>query len=108
MLSDVVPTLKPTFSEFTFKKKGEENITGKLVNYWTMSPEHLIEADISRLLCKNKAYESITFQYKVPSSHGVNCLIGADHGTGKSRYLIQVNNLPSSFCCEKSSGLWFL
>ena len=102
LLSDVLPALNPTFHKFNFKKNNEETKVGELVKYWTISPAQLIETDFSRLLSSKSKYHNITFKYKLQSSHGVNCLVRADHGAGKSRYLVRVNYLPSSARCQKN------
>ena len=96
MLSNVVLSLQPRFNEFEFKKKGEETKVGERVKYWTISPETFIQTNFSRLLTCREEYHNTTFEYKLPTGTGVNCLIGADHGAGKSRYLLRVNYLPSS------------
>ena len=109
LLSDVVPALNPTLHKFNFKKNNEETKVGELVKYWTISPAQLIETDFSRLLSSKSKYHNITFKYKLQSSHGVNCLVRADHGAGKSRYLVRVNYLPSSARCQKNwvdYGTW--
>ena len=51
------------------------------------------------LMCREE-YHNTTFEYKLPAGTGANCLIGADHGASKSRYLLWVNYLPSSSCRE--------
>ena len=90
-----IPSLTPSFDQLEFKKKGRESKVGKIVKYWTISSEEFIQTNFSRLLSCKKDNQNTTFQYKLSSgSYDISCLIGADHGTGKSRYLIQINYLP--------------
>ena len=99
ILSDTSSYLRPNFATFDFKKKGEEHKTGKKVQYWTIPPNQFIESNFSRLLLCHPEYHNVTFQYKLPQNNRVNCLIGADHRAGKSRYLVWLNYLQSSARC---------
>ena len=99
LLSDVTTKIQPDFGEFEYKKDVQCKKVPELMKYWTIKPTHLLELDFARLLSsmQNQAtfgYESKLFQ---PTKSGVYAIIGADHGGGKSRYLIRVNYLPSSY-----------
>ena len=100
LLSDISPSLHPTFGKFNFKKKGEEMKVGENIKDWTIALEQFLQTNFSRLLSCRKYYHHMTFQYNLLTGIGINCLIGTDHGTGKSRYPICLNYLLSSSCCQ--------
>ena len=100
VLSNVTDYITPTFSSFVFKKKGVNwTKLGEKIHYWTYCPCTLIELDMARLLLsmhpqmQSFGYDSNIFGAR---KKGVICIIGSDHGAGKSRYLIRTNYLPSS------------
>ena len=47
LLSDIAPTITPTFGEFQYKKKGEETKVAETVKYWTICPTEIIQTDFS-------------------------------------------------------------
>ena len=95
---------QPIFGEYLFNKNSS-NKPSEHVQYWTYCPSHLLELDFTRLIsskvqnCSSSPTE-ITYGYKSKvfsgGNKGVICVIGADHGGGKSRYLIRTNYLSSS------------
>ena len=98
MMSNITGKVMPVFSQFEFHKTNNNEKVSETIKYWTFNPIHLLEQDFVRLLLsvQNQAtfgYESKLFQ---PSKLGVYVIIGADHGGGRSRYLMRVNYLPSS------------
>ena len=107
MLSNVTINVKPNFEEFKYIKKGNDEQIPEIVKYWTISPSTLLELDFARLLKSESIYAQTCYGYdsKIfqPHESGVVAIIGSDHGGGKSRYLIRINYLPSSFrrCTNK-------
>ena len=99
ILSNLTDTIHPTFCEFEYYKDKKIEKVPEIMKYWTVDPLHLLELDFGRLLSSSKndavfGYESKVFE---PTKLGVIAIIGADHGGGKSRYLLRVNYLPSSY-----------
>ena len=98
LLSNVTATIQPTFGEYEYRKDKNNEKVAEIMKYWTIDPIDLLELDFGRLLSSSQnqtifGYESKVFQ---PSRLGVYAIIGADHGGGKSRYVLRVNYLPSS------------
>ena len=97
-LSNVTESIMPIFCEFEYNKS--EETKSEKVKYWTIDPCDLVELDFTRLL-NSLEPQLATFGYfsKIfPSSTlGVYVIIGADHGGGKSRYLMRINYEPSSY-----------
>ena len=91
--------IKPQFDSFTFKKDGEESKVGELVRYWTIDPTSILEKDFSRLLTSDPMNTFTKYGYHIHNSlstSGCVVILGADHGAGRSRYLLRLNYLPSS------------
>ena len=99
LLSNITDQIKPTFGEFEYRKGNDISKIQEKIQYWTIDPIKFLEHDFARLLSTNIdnessfGYESNVFE---KGKKGVICVIGSDHGAGKSRYLLCVNYLPSS------------
>ena len=100
-IGNITTTLEPVFEEFKYKQddKSSEKI-GETIKLWTYNVCDLLELDFARLLQSMSSDTSSTPTYSYNSNafdgtnkKGVFCIMGADHGGGKSRYLIRVNYL---------------
>ena len=93
-------SLEPNVSEFTYKKEGEsEDKVGEQIQYWNFNAIELLELDFVRLIEAVYSTSDPTFEYDndcFETGKGVIVSVGADHGAGKSRYMLRVNYLPSS------------
>ena len=102
-LSSINGKLQPMFGDFKYVKTTSK--VPELIKYWTIDPMNLIEYDFARVLMA-ETIETPKFGYSssvFPTNQtGVICIIGADHGAGKSRYLIRTNYLPSSHRRERN------
>ena len=102
-LSNINGKLQPMFGVFKYVKTTSK--VPELIKYWTIDPMNLIEYDFARVLMA-ETIETPKFGYSssvFPTNQtGVICIIGADHGAGKSRYLIRTNYLPSSHRRERN------
>ena len=93
LLGNVTNVIEPTFDEFIFRKNGNEKI-GEKIRFWTYSIPDLLLLDFEQLLLNENGtitkygYESVAFGNEIK---GVFVIIGADHGGGKSRYLVRTN-----------------
>ena len=97
-LGDVVSRIQPVFNEFIYRKDGDEKV-GEKIKYWHYNIADLLKEDFERLLKSDPqthtsyGYESNAFKR---DKQGVFVIIGADHGGGKSRYLVRTNLLDSN------------
>ena len=102
-LSDVTEKIKPIFGEYTYKKN--ENVNGEEnVQYWTYNICDLIEIDFERMLTAQGYHNQFGYTSNIfsPNAKGIVIIIGADHGAGKSRYLLRTNYLDSQSRREKN------
>ena len=82
--------------ELKHVKFSDEKI-GERTKYWTYNISDLLESYFQRLL--ESVSEEIVYGYQSKvfrnENKGVFIIIGADHGAGKSMYLVQTNILDS-------------
>ena len=99
-LGNITDKLQPTFGSFLYKKNGEETKIGEKIQYWMYPIHELIQLDMDRLI-QSQVHTDSQLSYGYQSTHffgnedGVFVIIGADHGGGKSCYLVRVNVLGS-------------
>ena len=99
LLSNVTNKIEPVFEEFLYKKDETSQTSYEKIKYWTINPLNLIEHDFARLLSSMQGMPKFGYESKLfpPNKKGAYSIIGADHGGGKSRYLIRINYLHSSY-----------
>ena len=104
-LGDISSRIQPEFKEFIYRKDGDEKI-GEKIKYWHYNILNLLIEDFERLLqsdCDSQlsyGYESKAFE---KNKKGVFVIMGADHGGGKSRYLVRTNLLHSKSRREQNN-----
>ena len=78
------------------------------IEYWEFDVAELVEVDFSRYV-KSLDYQKPEFGYKCPAVFGdglgIFAMIGADHGAGKSRYLIWLNYESSTVRRQMSNKI---
>lgn len=99
-LGNITDKLQPTFGTFLYKKNGEETKIGEKIKYWIYPIDEMIQLDMDRLLQSQMDTDSQPcYGYKLThffgEEDGVFVIIEADHGGGKSCYLVRINVLSS-------------